>query len=93
MNPEVAVRHNSAASRYETDVEGHLAVAEYALEGDRMVFTRTFVPPELRGRGIAEKLVRAALEDARRAGRKVVPQCSYVTLFLRRNREYQALVE
>ena len=91
MNPDVTVRHNPAACRYEAEVEGHLAVAEYALEGDRIVLTHTFVPPELRGRGVAEKLVRTALEEARRAGRRVVPQCSYVALFIRRNPEFKPL--
>jgi len=92
MSTDVTVRHNPAASRYEADVDGHLAVAEYAREGDRMVFTHTFVPPELRGRGVAEKLVRTALEGARAAGRTVVPQCSYVAVFIRRNPEFQSLV-
>jgi hypothetical protein len=92
MNADLVVRHNPAASRYETEVDGHLALAEYAEEGDRIVFTHTYVPPELRSRGIAEKLVRAVLEEARREGRRIVPQCSYVALFIRRNPEFQPLV-
>jgi predicted GNAT family acetyltransferase len=91
LKSDFTVRHNLAAHRYEAEVEGHLSVAEYTPEGDRLVFTRTFVPPELRGRGVAEKLVRTALEDARQAGKKVVPQCSYVAVFIRRNPEFQAL--
>ena len=74
MNSDFTVRRNPAASRYETDIDGHLAVAEYLLEDDRVIFTHTFVPPELRGRGVAEKLVRTALEEARQEGRRVVPQ-------------------
>ena len=93
MNEAIAVRHNPAGSRYEAEVEGFLAVAEYQLEGDRITFTHTFVPPELRGRGVAEKLVRTALDGARRENRRVVPQCSYVATFIRRNPEYQSLVE
>ncbi|MEJ1974628.1 MAG: GNAT family N-acetyltransferase [Lacunisphaera sp.] len=45
-----------------------------------------------RGRGIAEQLVRVALDDARAAGRKVVPACSYVAVFIKRHREYQELL-
>jgi predicted GNAT family acetyltransferase len=56
------------------------------------VFTHTVVPPELRGRGIAEALVRAALADARAAGRKVVPACSYVARFMERHREFGDLL-
>lgn len=89
---DAVVRHNVSASRFEAEVEGHLAVAEYQIDGGRMVFTHTFVPPELRGRGLAEKLVRAGLEFARQQGKRVVPQCSYVAVFLKRNPEFALLI-
>ena len=91
MPEEITVTHNPPASRYETTVDGHLSVAEYELAGEVMTFTHTLVPGELRGRGIAEKLVRAALADAGAAGRKVVPQCSYVAKFMERHREFSDL--
>jgi predicted GNAT family acetyltransferase len=86
------VTHNAEEHRYETTVDGLLSVCEYEVVDDRVVFTHTFVPPELRGRGIAEQLVRAGLADARATGRKVVPACSYVEVFIRRHPEYQDLV-
>ncbi|HEY8995616.1 MAG TPA: GNAT family N-acetyltransferase [Lacunisphaera sp.] len=92
MPDPVTVQHNSEANRYEAVVDGHLSVCEYELAGDQMVFTHTLVPPELRGKGIAEQLVRTALADARTAGRKVIPACSYVAKFIERHREYQDLV-
>ena len=92
MPDDIVITHNLAASRYETTVDGHLSVCEYELDRARMIFTHTIVPPELRGRGIAEKLVRAALADARAAGHKVVPACSYVAKFIERHREFQDLV-
>jgi len=93
MSDAVTVTHNTAAHRYEAVVDGHLSICEYELADGRMIFTHTVVPPELRGRGIAEKLVRAALAEARAAGRRVVPQCSYVAKFLERNKEFAALLE
>lgn len=93
MPPEPVIQHNAAAHRYETLVDGHRSVCDYELAGDgRMVFIHTVVPAELRGRGIAEKLVRAALAEARAGGRKVVPQCSYVAKFIEWHQEYQDLV-
>lgn len=86
-----SVRHNETAHRYEIHVDGSLAVADYQIEGDRQVFTHTYVPPELRGRGLAEALVRRALNDAKAAGRKVVPACSYVDVFMQRNKEFEPL--
>jgi len=89
---EIVVQHNVALSRFETEVSGHLSIAEYDLRGDQMVMTHTFVPPELRGQGIAEKLVRAALEHARSRHWRVVPACSYVATFIQRHAEFQPLV-
>lgn len=46
----------------------------------------TLVPPEMRGRGVAEVLCEAAFAHARSASLRVVPSCSYVaTRFVPRN--------
>lgn len=92
MPDAITVTHNTAASRYEAVVDGYLSICEYGMEGDHLVFTHTVVPPELRGRGIAEALVRAALADARAAGRKVIPACSYVAKFIERHKEFADLL-
>lgn len=92
MSGAVAVRHNEPAHRYEAIVDGHLSVCEYEDVGDNRVFMHTLVPTELRGRGIAEQLVRTALADVRTEGRKVVPACSYVARFIERHGEYRDLL-
>lgn len=96
MNPSEPaggeVRHNSAEQRFEIAVAGRLAVADYELGDGRMVMTHTFLPPELRGKGLAEKVVRAALEYARRENLKIVPACSYVQVFIERNAEFKPLL-
>ncbi len=92
MDAPVQITHNASARCYEAVVDGHLSVCEYELAEGRMIFTHTVVPPELRGRGMAEALVRAALADARAAGRQVVPQCSYVARFIARHQEFADLV-
>jgi uncharacterized protein len=88
----LTVRHNVAENRFETVVDGLMSVADYQLRGTEMIMTHTFVPPELRGRGIAEKLVRAALEYARTERLRVVPACSYVDVFIKRHSEFRPLV-
>lgn len=89
---EPAVRHDAAAQRFEIILDGHSSELTYTREGERIVFTHTFVPPELRGRGVAERLVRAGLAWARGEGKRVVPACSYVDAFIRRHPEFQSLV-
>jgi uncharacterized protein len=89
---EIMVRHNAAENRFEAEVDGRLSVADYELRGTEMIMTHTFVPPELRGRGIAAKLVRSALEHARSERLKVVPACSYVDVYFRRHPEFRPLL-
>ena len=84
------VKHNPDQSRYELDAEHGTAVAIYRQQGDRAIFTHTEVPPADEGKGIGSQLVRAALDDTRRRGLKIVPACSFVAAFMRRHPEYGA---
>lgn len=52
----------------------------------------TFVPPEFRGKGLADSLVAAAIADARSEPFKIVPLCSYVALQFRRHKEWADLL-
>jgi len=80
---------NEGLQRFEISLDGKLAVAEYRIEGDRMLFTHTGVPVEFRGRGIAERLVLAGFAHAKKHGLKIVPICSHVVRILQRHKEYQ----
>ena len=92
MSSPIPVNHNVAGHTFEVTVDGHRAVCDYTFADGKMVFTHTFVPSELRGRGLAELLVRAGLAEARASGRKVEPACSYVATFIQRNKEFQDLL-
>ena len=85
------IRDNRAAGRYEADVGGGLAIAEYRLDGDTITFTHTEVPRELEGRGIGSRLARFALDDARARGLRVVPRCSFIADYIRHHPEDQSL--
>ena len=56
-----------------------------------MSITHTGVPSEFGGRGIAAKLVNAAIADARAEGFKIEPLCSYVEAQFRRHPEWADL--
>jgi uncharacterized protein len=82
------VRHNPPQSRFELDVDGHLALAEYVLRDGVMTFTHTESPPALAGRGAASKLIHEALLFAREQGLKVRATCSFVVAYLKRHKEF-----
>lgn len=78
------VINNRAAGRYELTLEGATAFADYRIEGGRIIFPRTVVPPALEGRGVGSRLVNAALDDAAAQGLEVVAQCSFVAALVKR---------
>lgn len=86
------VRNNEAAHRYELEVDGQLAIAEYRLRPGRISFTHTEVPDALEGRGIGKRLVKAALDDARAQGLKVVPICPFVKHYIESHPEEKDLL-
>jgi predicted GNAT family acetyltransferase len=74
--------------RYEARIGGRrVGVAEYHVSGGRVIFPHTEVDPELEGRGIASRLARRALDDARERGQRVVPACSFFRVYLDRHPE------
>lgn len=84
----MTVTHNVAQQQYELPVDHGLAIVVYRQQGDARIFTHTEVPPEDEGRGIGARIVKAALEDTRRQGFKIVPACSFVVAYVRRHPEF-----
>lgn len=87
-----AVRDNKVKSRFELDVEGMVAFANYRLTPAAVIITHTETPSALRGRGIASGLIRGALEMIRADGLKVVAGCAFVADYLGKHPEFADLV-
>jgi len=86
------VRDNKAQSRFELDVEGGLAFANYRLTPSAVIVTHTETPRALRGHGIASQLIEGALALIRADGRKVIAGCGFVVDYLRKHPEYGDMV-
>ena len=84
----MTVTHNVAKQRYELAVDHGVAIAAYRQEGNARIFTHTEVPPEDEGKGIGARIVKAALEDTRKQGFRIVPACSFVVAYVRRHPEF-----
>ncbi|ATY33311.1 GNAT family N-acetyltransferase [Sphingomonas psychrotolerans] len=85
------VRDNTDEQRFELVEQGHLAFAEYQIEGEVITFTHTVVPASLQGMGVGSRLIEGALADVRSRGLKVRPQCSFVAAYIARHPEWQDL--
>jgi uncharacterized protein len=76
---------NKSASRYELQVEGHTAIADYRLEGDRLAITHVEVPEALRGKGVAAQVMQGVVADATARNLTIVPVCSYAAAYMKRH--------
>ena len=80
------------AYRAELAGVGRPAELTWQAMGPLRIADHTFVPPEMRGQGVAQVLVEALVADAREQGFRIVPQCSYVAAQFRRHPEWSDLL-
>lgn len=86
--PHVEIVDVPAASRYEARVGAALAGwVDYRRMGTRLVAIHTEVPPEFGGRGIASRLVRHVIAEARGAGERISPLCPLFAAHFERHPE------
>jgi predicted GNAT family acetyltransferase len=90
---KLEVSHNEAEHRFETWIDGYLSKLDYIQDGKNFVITHVGVYPELRGQGIAGKIVEVGLEYAKLNSLRVVPMCSYAASYIRRHPEYAELTK
>lgn len=86
------VIHEQENERFVIYIYDKEAFVEYNTTEDVLNLYHTYTEPELRGKGLAAQVVRAAIEFAKENNLKVVPTCSYVQGFIKRNDEYKELV-
>lgn len=94
-SPEITVEREESGTRgaYVIHLPGVQRQAELTwIERDGVRHANhTFVPDEMRGKGIAGKLVDALIADAREHGFRIAPECSYVVAAFRRHPEWAEL--
>jgi len=78
--------------RFVINIDGKEVYVEFEMNHDKMDLDHTYTHPELRGRGLAAQVVRAALEYAKENSFRVVPTCSYVRSFISKHDDYKELV-
>ncbi|MCA4776376.1 N-acetyltransferase [Empedobacter stercoris] len=64
----------------------------FMLKEEQMIVNHTGVNPELRGKGLAEKLVLEAVKYARKNQLKIIPFCSYVSVYIGKHPEVQDVI-
>jgi len=93
-NETIQIEDNASRHRYEMTVDGqHAGRIDYRLRGEGAIdLIHTEVDKAFEGRGLASKLARFALDDARARGLKVIPTCEYIAAYIAKHAEYGDLL-
>lgn len=61
-------------------------------DGNTIIADHTFVSDELRGQGIAGKLLEKLIQFSREENKRIVPECSYVKAKMEKSADLQDLI-
>ena len=89
---EAAITDNPDRNRYELPVQGDIAVVTYNLSPPNLMITETLVPERLEGQGIASRLAKHVLADARARDLLILPVCPFFSAYLQKHPEHAEAV-
>lgn len=87
---DIRQEEQGGKGRYVVDMpSGEEAELTYVRSApDHLLVDYTFVPRSYRGKGVAERLVRHAVEEARANKAKITPLCGYLAAEFRRHPQW-----
>ena len=88
--PEIGVEANGSKGRYVLrSPRGEVAELTFTRVGDhQIIIDHTEVPEAFRGQGAGLLLVTRAVDDARKAGKKIIPLCPFANAQFHRHPEW-----
>ncbi|GLX93904.1 GNAT family N-acetyltransferase [Herbidospora sp. NBRC 101105] len=90
------VQRNGVSGSYDAIIDGQVVgmIVYHPQRGDqRVTFSHTIIQPEYRGRGIATRLVKHALDDLRARGLKLTNYCTFVADYIADHPDYKELID
>ena len=90
LDPEI--HDNADRHQYELPVEDDVAVVTYNLSAPNLMITETLVPQRLEGRGIASRLAKHVIADARARELLILPVCPFFSAYLQKHPEHADVV-
>ena len=92
MDIKSKIVHDEKNHEFSFETPDGKVTLNYLEEEGALNFHHTFVPPALRGKGLAEQIVRYGFEYADKKGQKVIPTCPYVSRLVMQHDELKPLV-
>ncbi len=91
---DIKIIHDRKNQMFTTTIDDSECYLRYNFPEKNVIdFYSTYVPGELRGKGIAALLVEEGLNYAEKNNLRVIPSCSYVSVYIQRNEKFKYLLE
>lgn len=94
MDSQHKLIDNTDKKRYEYHIDGHIPNVEYVKPRKGEIFLiHTEVPSQMRGQGIASKLVEDVLKDIERQNLILTPICPFTVWYISQNPQWKRLIK
>ena len=87
---KITYSESDTKGRYGASIAGVMSQAELTISkvsAKLAIADHTYVPDELRGRGLAQALAMQLVADARERGQRIVPLCPFLRSYAEKHRE------
>jgi predicted GNAT family acetyltransferase len=87
---DIEIEETDSKGRYfHCGADGSVAEMTFSKAGSKLIIVdHTEVPLSMKGEGVGLALVKRGVEDARKAGKKVIPLCPYAAAQFRKHPEW-----
>ncbi|MEO8415445.1 MAG: GNAT family N-acetyltransferase [Ginsengibacter sp.] len=85
--------NNEKQMQFEIEENGKTAYLPYRYYKKDVAFLNTYVPVELREKGMAGALAKAAFEFAKKLNKPVIAYCPFVASFIKKHTEYNGQLD
>jgi predicted GNAT family acetyltransferase len=91
---DISFEETGSKGRYVYRVGEDEAEMTFSKAGDALIIIdHTEVPDAFRGKGVGQALVRRGVEDARAAGKKILPLCPFAAAQFRRHADWADVLQ
>jgi predicted GNAT family acetyltransferase len=90
---KITIKHDTKTEKFYTVIGGKECTLKYEKVNENLYNLKMmFVPKNLRGQGVAGKIMEYALNYARKNMIKVKPSCGYIEDYIQKNLEHTSLL-
>lgn len=89
----IEVKHDKQTKRFYIATKEKCELKYRIIDKNTLEYYSTFVPEELRNKGLAGKIAREALEYAKSNRLQIVPTCSFVRSYIEQHPQYKNFVK